>query len=438
MPMLRLPLLLVCLSALSVVAYISYTKELYFCMFFLLIVSAGMIAYIYHRQNRTLRMMQRLLESIRYTDFSLNYSIHHKNRLERQVAEDINRVVEQFRKQLTEREERYLYYETLLESIDSGILVTDKRGNIQWMNYAAINDLTGGTRIHHVNELGLLNPELPSLLQSLTSGDIRTFRMQQREALQEMAVTVTIYQSKGNELRLVSLKNIHPVLEKNEIDAWQKLIRVLTHEIMNSIAPILSLSETLSERAVLNGVNERDYAIMQQAMQTIHRRSKGLLGFVENYRKLTRISMPKLSPVRVGELMGDMRKLFPDGGEVRYVYTIDNLDIIMLIDRAQIEQVLINLLKNAAEACSFRNDGQVTIGLNRQRTGYLYLTIADNGPGILPDVIDKVFIPFFTTKSTGSGIGLSLCKQIMTMHGGSISVSSEEGKGSCFTLKFKG
>ena len=125
-----------------------------------------------------------------------------------------------------------------------------------------------------------------------------------------MAVTVSEYSAQhGTELRLVNLKNIHAVLEENEMEAWQKLIRVLTHEIMNSIAPIISLSETLSERAVQNGMNERDYNIMLQGMQTIHRRSKGLLNFVENYRKLSRLSVPILAPVNIGDLLSDMKKL---------------------------------------------------------------------------------------------------------------------------------
>ncbi len=238
------------------------------------------------------------------------------------------------------------------------------------------------------------------------------------------------------DVRLINLKNIHSGLEENEIEAWQKLIRVLTHEIMNSIAPIISLSETLSERAVQNGMNEKDYGIMLQGMQTIYRRSKGLLGFVENYRKLSRLSMPVLAPVRMEELLDDLKKLFPSR-DIHYTYRTEDAHKILMLDRSQIEQVLINLLKNAGEACIEQEIPEVIIATHYEMEKRIFmLTVTDNGSGILPDVLDKIFVPFFTTKPTGSGIGLSLCKQIMNLHGGSISVSSEIGKGSCFSLKF--
>lgn len=247
-----------------------------------------------------------------------------------------------------------------------------------------------------------------------------------------MAASCTLFITQGKERLLISLKNIHSVLERNEMEAWQKLIRVLTHEIMNSITPIISLSETLSERGMPNLLTEKEYAVMLQAMQTIHRRSKGLLGFVENYRRLTRIPEPVCTQVPARELFADLKKLFP--AEI-YHFRQPNVSLTLWIDRIQIEQVLINLLKNAREACFRKSDAQIEIELTQTAEGSI-LTVSDNGEGILPDVIDKIFVPFFTTKPSGSGIGLSLCKQIMNLHGGTISVRSEKGAGSCFTLVF--
>ena len=252
--------------------------------------------------------------------------------------------------------------------------------------------------------------------------------------MQDMAVTVTEYSTQTDSLRLINLRNIRSVLEENEMEAWQKLVRVLTHEIMNSIAPIISLSDTLCDRALQEGMDED--SLMLQGMKTIHRRSKGLLNFVENYRKLSRLSTPVLAPVRVGELLGDIKKLMPSS-KVSYIYKVENEDRVLMIDRSQIEQVLLNLLKNACEACNEQPNPQVVVETAYLAEKHLFtLSVTDNGSGILPDVLDKIFIPFYTTKSTGSGIGLSLCKQIMTLHGGSIRVSSEEGKGSCFILKW--
>ena len=215
------------------------------------------------------------------------------------------------------------------------------------------------------------------------------------------------------------------------MEAWQKLIRVLTHEIMNSITPIISLSETLSERGIPESLGEKEYSIMLQAMQTIHRRSKGLLGFVENYRRLTRIPTPVRTKVSVAELFTDLKKLFPE----EYIhFEMPTSDLYLYADRAQIEQVLINLLKNARETCERKADKEIQIKFFSK--GNPTLAISDNGEGILPTVLDKIFVPFFTTKTSGSGIGLSLCKQIMALHDGSINVKSELGKGSCFILTF--
>lgn len=226
------------------------------------------------------------------------------------------------------------------------------------------------------------------------------------------------------------------VVAEAETDAWQKLIRVLTHEIMNSIAPIISLSETVTERATTNGMNERDYAIMLQAIQTIHRRSKGLLDFVENYRKLTRIPTPTLQIFPVTDLFGDIRKLV-SGEKVPVDFSLRQPELRIYADRVMIEQVLINLLKNAVEACSDSPSPEVRVEAFR-RDGMPVITVSDNGSGIVPEALDKIFVPFFTTKPGGSGIGLSVCRQIMNRHGGNILVSSEMEKGTVFTLQFPG
>lgn len=433
---LRMVTCMLLMAVTSIGAYLFYQHSLYFCLLFSLIIIIGIMVYICQWQRRTTRMISRMIEGIRYSDFSLNFSTQHKTRAEQRLAQEINGVITGFRFQLSEKEERYQYYETLLNTVDSSLLVVDSQCNIHWMNRAAMQDLCG-YRIHAISELALLNPDFPTIILSLQPGEIKTVRMHKGDTIQELAVTVTEYSTRqGAELRLVNLKNIHAVLEENEMEAWQKLIRVLTHEIMNSIAPIISLSETLSERAAQNGMNEKDYSIMLQGMQTIHRRSKGLLGFVENYRKLSRLSAPVLAPVHIGELLSDMKKLFPSKN-IQYTYKVENPETTLLLDRSQIEQVLINLLKNAGEACTEQTCPEVIIATHYDPEKQIfYLMVSDNGSGILPEVLDKIFVPFFTTKPTGSGIGLSLCKQIMNLHGGSISATSDMGQGSCFTLKF--
>ena len=215
-------------------------------------------------------------------------------------------------------------------------------------------------------------------------------------------------------------------MEANEIESWQKLIRVMGHEIMNSITPIASLSETLSTRTV-------EYGQMQQGMQVIHKRSKGLMEFVENYRKITRIPTPVKENVCLNDLMNGISNLFPDD----FIhFTAPSTPITVKVDRTQIEQVLINLIKNAIEACDGRSNPSIGIKASGAGKGAATIEVSDNGPGILPDVLDKIFIPFFTTKENGSGIGLSLCKQIMHLHNGNITVESTLEKGTRFILKF--
>ena len=425
--------LLCLLCIFSVGAYVMYEHELYFCALFSCLFLLAGVVFLAYSPTVAMRRWFRMVEAIRYGDFSLNFATDKRQSPEeQQMIEDINEVMAQLRVRLTEKEERFKYLETLLDTVDTSMLIVDKLGYVQWMNRAGVQELCGHT-IHHLDELQVLNRDFPSVLESLQPGEVKVVRIYKEEMMQDMAVTVTDYSNNRVDLRLVNLKNIRSVLEENEMEAWQKLVRVLTHEIMNSITPIISLSDTLCERAVQQGMDES--SLMLQGMQTIHRRSKGLLNFVENYRKLSRLSSPMLAPVSVGDLLGDIKKLFASS-KVQYVYRIEDESRVLMADRSQMEQVLINLLKNATEACAEQEHPEVVVATSYDQEKRIFrLSVTDNGCGILPEVLDRIFIPFFTTKPTGSGIGLSLCKQIMTLHGGSLQVTSEVGKGSCFTLK---
>ena len=425
--------LLCLLCIFSVGAYVMYEHELYFCALFSSLFLLAGVFFLAYSPTVAIRRWGRMVEAIRYGDFSLNFATDKRQSPEeQQMIEDINEVMAQLRVRLTEKEERFKYLETLLDTVDTSMLIVDKLGYVQWMNRAGVQELCGHT-IHHLDELQVLNRDFPSVLESLQPGEVKVVRIYKEEMMQDMAVTVTDYSNNRVDLRLVNLKNIRSVLEENEMEAWQKLVRVLTHEIMNSITPIISLSDTLCERAVQQGMDES--SLMLQGMQTIHRRSKGLLNFVENYRKLSRLSSPMLAPVSVGDLLGDIKKLFASS-KVQYVYRIEDESRVLMTDRSQMEQVLINLLKNATEACAEQEHPEVVVATSYDQGKRIFrLSVTDNGCGILPEVLDRIFIPFFTTKPTGSGIGLSLCKQIMTLHGGSLQVTSEVGKGSCFTLK---
>lgn len=256
------------------------------------------------------------------------------------------------------------------------------------------------------------------LAQNISCGDTAlSFRSKYRNAqLEELT----------DELREAMRMYKKRTMEANEIESWQKLIRVMGHEIMNSITPIISLSETLSTREV-------EYSQMQKGMQVIHNRSKGLLEFVKNYRRITRIPTPIKEKVCLADLFNCIAELIPND-YISFAQPAPQISI--KIDRNQIEQVLINIIKNAIEACEYIDSPKIQIESFVSNSGTVSILVSDNGPGILPDVMDKIFIPFFTTKEHGSGIGLSLCKQIMHLHGGNIVASSILNKGSIFTLTF--
>ena len=425
--------LMLLVGACSVGTYLFFEHKLYFCMFFGVVMVVVLIVHLNHTYTLAMRRLKRMVESIRYGDFSLCFSQgKYYSHEEHALLEDINEVMSGLRIRLSEKEERYKYFETLLDTVDTCMLVTDKQGNVLWMNRVGVQELCGHT-IHQLVELKTLNPDFPAIVEELHPGEVKVVRIYREEMMQDLAVTVTDYSNNRTDLRLVNLKNIRSVLEENEMEAWQKLVRVLTHEIMNSITPIISLSDTLCERAIQQGMEEE--SLMLQGMKTIHRRSRGLLTFVENYRKLSRLSSPILTPVSVGDLLRDIKKLFSQSS-VRYKYKVEDEARMLLVDRSQMEQVLINLLKNAGEACAEVEHPEVMVETSFDEAKHIFrLSVHDNGCGILPEVLDKIFIPFFTTKPTGSGIGLSLCKQIMTLHGGSLQVTSEVGKGSCFVMK---
>jgi len=395
----RMVLMMGLLSLLSVATCLFYVHHLYFCVFFSGVSVVVLIAYLAYERSKATGRLLKMVDSVRHGEFSLNFSLpKNSDKEERKLVEDINEVMTRFRTMHVEREERNRYLATLLDTVDSGLLVADKQGQVMWMNRAAVQDLCGHA-IHQLDELKTLNVDFPLMLDAMQPGEVKVVRIYRGEAMQDMAVTVTEYVNNRADLRLINLKNIRSILEENEMEAWQKLVRVLTHEIMNSITPIISLSDTLCDRAVEQGMDED--SLMLQGMKTIHRRSKGLLGFVENYRKLSRLASPILAPVRVGDLLGDIKKLFASS-PVSYIYKVENEDMKLMIDRSQMEQVLINLLKNAGEACAEQEHPQVVVETAFQAEKRIFqLSVTDNGCGILPNVLDKIFIPFFTTKPTG-------------------------------------
>jgi signal transduction histidine kinase len=303
-------------------------------------------------------------------------------------------------------------------------MVLNKNGHIEWINKTA-TDMFGRPHPHKSSDL---DSDISATLNELVPREVKLLTVNNTR----VAVTATYFSAGGKDLKLISFKNIQSALEEHESDSWRKLISVLTHEMMNSITPILSLSETLSDETA---DSENRHAVMQRAMQTIHRRSKGLVDFVKNYRQLTRIPEPVPVSISVHEMLSDIYRLLKAEG-IDFLYNTQPHDIQLNADRSQIEQVLINLIKNAWEACRDMSQPKIVIETHKNEYQKPVITISDNGCGIIPGVMDKIFVPFFTTKTGGSGIGLTICRQIMNLHHGNITIESEVDKGTRVTLRF--
>lgn len=429
----RIAILIFFILILSGLTTYLISKGYHFSVFFSIAAILFLAIKLYRQIEKAIEVMERMIISIQYTDFNISFARSVQEREFKHLCQMMDDAIRSFRDKLYQLEIDHQYYNTLLSTIDSGLLVINKRGEIEWINQAALKELEE-SHINNIAELKNVHPELPKVLSELKAGDVKILNITKQDFKYELIITGISFSVQGKELLLISLKNIQTVLEETEIEAWQKLIRVLTHEIMNTIAPIISLSETVTERASENGNSEKEFALMLQVMQTIHRRSKGLLDFVENYRKLTRIPTPTFAKVLIKPLFDDIQKLMQNM-QAHISFDIEFPGLYIIADRSMIEQVLINLIKNAYEA---RHKHPITIQVKAsQAKGITSISVTDNGTGIVAEALDKIFIPFYTTKANGSGIGLSLCRQIMNMHGGSISAKSREGEGSQFTLRFK-
>jgi len=420
---LALRLSLTVLSA-AVVGILSFQGYYWFAAM-VFTVTVWCFVSVLRRAMRSVKDMKRLINAIRFAEMNISFRTAEKKGLPEELAQIMEESIAIFRRRLIQTETDSMFYDTLLQRIDSGIMVLNKHGQIEWINKTAV-DMFGKPQPQKLSDLP---SEVSRTLNELVPREVKLLTINKTR----VAITTTYLSAAGKDLKLISFKNIQPALEEHESEAWRKLISVLTHEMMNSITPILSLSETLSEETA--GNSETRHAVMQRAMQTIHRRSKGLVDFVKNYRQLTRIPEPVPVVIPVQEMLTDIHNLLKAEG-IDFSYHIQPQNIQLIADRTQIEQVLINLIKNAQEACRDMPQPEIFVETHKNEYQRPVITVSDNGYGIMPEVMDKIFVPFFTTKAGGSGIGLTICRQIMNLHHGSITVESEVDKGTKVILRF--
>lgn len=410
-------LLAIFLSAAGI--YLSATDRLWLTAAACTGVFFGLCAYLYRMQTQPLRAVHRFIErKCTGGQKELPWLGPEYAATGHDIEKAFEHMLADYNRQLSEEAARLKHYEVLLENVDTGVITCGADGTVYWKNKAAMRII--GTR-----------GSIPTEWFRQQTAEGRVIQIKRHDTPQEILFSATRFSQDGQVRLLCTLKNIRNILDEQQIVSWKVLTRVLTHEIMNSITPILSLSETLAARTYGPSPDQKDFQTMQQAMQTIHRRSKGLADFVEKYRKLTRLPAPQYTEIHVDELFGDLHKLFnrPD-----ITFEQPYPGFTFRADRGQMEQVLINLIKNAIEASDGTDKG-IQVRLSRDMLADdVVISVQDHGQGIPEDVQERLFVPFYTTKPTGSGIGLNLCKQILNAHHGHISVRSAVGKGSCFTL----
>ncbi|WP_288242487.1 PAS domain-containing sensor histidine kinase [uncultured Bacteroides sp.] len=404
----------------------------YFSLFVALCLTAFVAHSIYRYILRSARAMAQFIWSVRYSEF-LSSSTSNPNTtqpLPEELLAEMQDALEHYRSNLQKKESQLQYFQALANHIDMAILVYTPDGQMEWTNEAA-KRLIHREHPRTVDDLADFHPDLPAKLHTLKAGDLSVWQIKEEEETVQLALSGMEFIIQGRKLLIAGMKNIHSALDSRETEAWQKLIRVLTHEIMNSITPIISLTELLTKYADGLEGDEETKTEIKQMLQTIGRRGNGLVRFMNSYREVSHLPQPLLKLYSAEELLGEAVQLMQNETSDLHL-SLPAATLRFIADKEQIEQVLINLIRNARE----NEATQITLSAGITPGNHLFLRVTDNGTGIEPEVQERIFIPFFTTKPTGSGIGLTISRQIMHQHHGSIAVQSKLGEGSTFTLRF--
>ena len=421
---------------------VSHPNMIFAAMLTALII-VGQLVELNKFSAQTNRKLTRFLESVQYSDFISGFTADNKlGSSFRDLNSKFNEVLEAFRKARSEKEEHWQYLNTVVQQVRTGILSFDPKGNVQLIN-ANAKKFMGIQSIKNIEELAIKNPKLLEALKAVEPGKSTLYKVGQDFSLTIQATELRI---RGNSMKLLTLQNIQTELQQQEIEAWQNLTRVLRHEIMNSITPISSLTSTLREILDHDMVQKNNHyelksegaEDLREGLGTIENRSKGLIKFIDAYREYTSLPQPKLKTVVVKDLIEKVSQLMRPEIKKTHIelsHSCDGEYLTIQADEEMIEQVLINLVKNSIEALGEIPSGRIDITGKYSGTSVI-IEVVDNGSGIIKEALNRVFVPFFTTKKTGSGIGLSLSRQIMQMHNGSLSVESEPGIQTIFSLKF--
>ena len=371
--------------------------------------------------------LEEFFTAVNYEDFTRRFV---EDDVDVELKGAFNRIIRKFQNARAERDVQAGYLETVVRHVPVPFIAVQSDGSLSLVNNPA-RRLTGMPALHHIDQLAELDPQLPALMRNIEPGQQQLLQTKLREVPAELRISVSEIRMSGDVERLYSIENLSGELTAREASAWRNLIRVLTHEIMNTLTPVTSLAQTattlLDDPAAAEDIRE--------AVTTIARRSEGLMKFVARYRELLKVPQPDISNVSVAEALQNVGALLSD--ELRALsFAIDVVppSLEVQADSQLLDQILLNLVRNAIDAMHETDSPQLALS-GQLDYGRVVIKVTDNGPGIADDLIEQIFVPFFTTKRDGSGIGLSLCRQIMTTHGGDIVVNSDAG-GTTVSLVF--
>jgi two-component system, NtrC family, nitrogen regulation sensor histidine kinase NtrY len=395
--------------------------------------------------NKTNTELSQFIEAVQYRDFSLQFTEKNAPVSVRQLRRAFNQINSTFKQLSSEREEQYQYLQKILELVDTGILSYDKEGEVGWIN-EAFKRMMNVPYLRNISSLEKRDESVYQAIMSLKNGDSQLVKINHKQVL----LAKTTFLNENIETNLIAFQNVNEAIEDTEAQAYQKLLRVMTHEIMNSVAPIASLAETMEgtvkkvkegEKRERGTNSEKDelMADISLGISTIRKRSENLLKFADTYRQLAKVSMTSFSEFYVRDLFEGVEILLENQIEqknIEFDVVIKDFELKIEGDMVLIEQVLINLIINAIDAVKTQQKPSITLSAFRNNQEQIIIEVRDNGVGMSDELLDKIFVPFFTSKVNGSGIGLSLSKQIMALHKGAITVNSVEGKGTAFRLSF--
>lgn len=429
-------------ATLVVLAYLIVHAELVAATAVVAAAAVVQLGYVIRFVDRTNRELERLLGAIRYDDFQQAFSVGKLGPSFAELERAFDGVMVHFREARLGHEAQRRYLEALVEHAPVAILALRDGGVVELLNSAA-RRLLNGAAATSIAQLVDYGPAFQRDLAQTRPGDRTVTRMEIDGVQRHLVLSTTQLTVAGSTTRLVTLQDIQSELDTNELAAWQDMARILSHEIMNSLTPIASLARTADELVdqLRPGAPADDELVadLHAAVQTLARRSDGLMRFVRSYRQVTQMPPPTLKPVALPEYFARLEKLLVaewEGRGIELHVAPPATGLTVLADDSLLDQALINLLRNAAEAAAARAQPTVWLDARLSDRGRPVIEIADNGPGVDEALGDKIFLPFFTTKPDGSGIGLALARQVMLVHQGAITAGVRPGGGALFRLTF--